>query len=34
MTLEEYLNFLDEYWSLFPEPPPPPPKKEYKTILI
>jgi hypothetical protein len=34
MTLEEYLDFLDEYWSIFEMPKFQQPKKEYKLILI
>ena len=31
MSMEEYFQFLEQYWKLFG---PPPPKIEYKNILI
>ena len=34
MTLEEYLQFLEEYWRLFGPPPEQQPKKVYQLILI
>jgi hypothetical protein len=33
MTLDEYLNFIEEYWELFGEPQQKV-NKEYKTILL
>lgn len=34
MTLEEYFEFLEQYWSLFPVPTEPKAKKPYLKILI
>jgi len=34
MTMEEYFDFLEQYWKLFGPPPPPKPKIEYTNILI
>jgi hypothetical protein len=33
MTLEEYFQFLEQYWKMFPVPPQKP-KIEYKNILL
>ncbi len=33
-TMEEYFQFLEEYWSLFPPPESRPKKIEYKLILL
>lgn len=34
MTIEEYFQFLEQYWKLFEPPKQQAPKKEYKNILI
>jgi hypothetical protein len=34
MGLEAYLQFLEEYWSLFPFPEEPATKKEYSLIFL
>lgn len=34
MTWDEYFQFLEEYWSLFPPPQEPRPKIVYTKILI
>jgi hypothetical protein len=34
MTLEEYFQFLEQYWMIFEPPKSQKPKKEYKLILI
>jgi hypothetical protein len=33
MTLDQYLDFLEEFWTLFPMPPPEI-KKDFDKILI
>jgi hypothetical protein len=34
MTMDEYFDFLDEYWEIFGPPPEAVPKKVYSLILI
>ena len=34
MTLDEYLDFLEQYWEIFGPPPANPPPKEYKILLL
>ena len=34
VTLDEYLQFLDEYWEIFGPPEEPKPKPEYTEIRI
>ncbi len=34
MTMEEYFQFLEQYWEIFGDPPEPPRKIEYKLILL
>jgi hypothetical protein len=33
-TMEEYFQFLEQYWKMFPAPTEPAPKKEYTLILL
>lgn len=33
-TMEEYFQFLEQYWKMFPAPKERAPKKEYYLILI
>ena len=33
-TMEEYLQFLEEYWKIFTPPEKPKVKIEYKNILL
>lgn len=33
-TMEEYLQFLDEYWQMFEPPKEPKPVKKYTLILL
>ena len=34
MTIDEYFEFLRQYWEIFGPPPPAPPKKPYENIQI
>ncbi len=34
MTLDEYLEFLEQYWEIFGPPPPQKPIVEYKILLL
>lgn len=34
MTLEEYLDFLEQYWAMFPMPASHPRPKKYNNILL
>lgn len=34
MTIEEYFEFLRQYWELFGPPPEPEPKKAYTNLRI
>jgi hypothetical protein len=34
LTLDEYLDFCEEYWTIFGPPPEPKKKIEYKLILL
>lgn len=34
MTLDEYLDFLEQYWRIFGPLPQPEKHKEYKLILL
>lgn len=34
MTLDEYFEFLSQYWEIFGPPPPPEPKKPYTNIKL
>lgn len=34
MTMDEYFDFLEQYWQMFEPPTQPLPKKEYQRILI
>ena len=34
MTIEDYFEFLEQYWEIFGPPKEPLPKIEYKLLLI
>ncbi len=34
MTIDEYFQFLDQYWQIFGPPKEPPAKIEYTLLLI
>lgn len=34
MSLDEYLDFLEQYWAIFGPPPPPKKPIKYKKILL
>lgn len=34
MTIDEYFDFLEQYWQLFTPPTEPRPKVEYKNIQL
>lgn len=34
MNMDEYFEFLRQYWELFGPPPPPRPKKTYTKLYI
>lgn len=33
-TMEEYFQFLEQYWQMFPLPSEPKPIKEYTLVLL
>lgn len=34
MTMDEYFEFLRQFWMMFPYPKEPRPKKVYKNVLL